>query len=127
MALANLDVFEQEDVVANVDRNRHLFRDLLEDLRDLPVVGDVRGEGYFWAIELVRDHDDMARFERDQVEQLLRGHVGPRMMELGLVARADDRGDPVLQFAPPLVAGPAELEELAGIVRKVLTEACALR
>ena len=127
VALANLDVFEQEDVVANVDRNRHLFRDLLEGLRDLPIVGDVRGEGYFWAIELVRDQDDMARFERDQVEQLLRGHVGPRMMELGLVARADDRGDPVLQFAPPLVAGPAELEELAGIVRKVLTEACALR
>lgn len=62
-----------------------------------------------------------------EVERLLRGHVGPRMMELGLVARVDDRGDPVLQFAPPLVAGPAELEELTGIVRKVLTEACALR
>lgn len=122
VALANLDVFEREDVVGNVDRNRHVFRSLLEDLRDLPIVGDVRGEGYFFAVELVKDNTTNARFDRDEVEPLLRGKVGPRMLELGLIARADDRGDPVLQFAPPLVAGTDELEELVGIVRKVLTE-----
>lgn len=125
VALANLDIFEREGVVDHVDRHRHTFRALLEDLRDIPIVGDVRGEGYFWALELVKDQDTRARFDRDEVEPLLRGLVGPRLLELGLIARADDRGDPVLQFAPPLVAGPAELEELAGITRKVLEEASA--
>ena len=127
VALANLDVFDREDVLGNVDRHRHTFRELLEGLRDLPVVGDVRGEGYFWAVELLKDAGTGQRFDRDEVEPLLRGTIGPRMLELGLIARADDRGDPVLQFAPPLVAGPAELEELVGIVRKVLTEVTATR
>jgi adenosylmethionine-8-amino-7-oxononanoate aminotransferase len=127
VALANLDIFEREDVVGNVDRNRHVFRELLEGLRDLPIVGDVRGEGYFFAVELVKDRDTNARFDRDEVEPLLRGRIGPRLLDLGLIARADDRGDPVRQFAPPLEAGPAELDEMVGIVRKTLAEVSVSR
>ena len=99
------------------------FRDRLECLRDLPIVGDVRGAGYFQALEMVPDQANDAQFAAEEREELLRGFLLPRFYEAGLIARADDRGDPVVQLAPPLVAGDAELDELADTLRTVLTEA----
>jgi len=124
VALANLDVFEKEDLCGNVSSNAAGFEQRLLGLRDdCPIVGDVRGMGYFWAIELVKDRDTKAEFSRTECEQLIRGFLSPRLYEEGLICRADDRGDPVIQFAPPLVAGPAELDELERILRVVLHEA----
>jgi adenosylmethionine-8-amino-7-oxononanoate aminotransferase len=125
VALANLDVIETEDLLGNVSVNGPYFGELLAGLRDLPIVGDTRGDGYFWAIELVKDAATRERFDRDEIERLLRGTIAPRMYELGLIARVDDRGDPVIQFAPPLIAGRAELEQIVDIVRVVLEEASA--
>jgi adenosylmethionine-8-amino-7-oxononanoate aminotransferase len=123
VALANLDLFEREDLLGNVIRHEEGFRKRLDELRDLPIVGDVRGAGYFWALELVRDQAGATRFERPEVEALLRGVLGPRLAELGLHCRVDDRGDPVVQLAPPLIAGDAELDEITTILRTALTEA----
>jgi adenosylmethionine-8-amino-7-oxononanoate aminotransferase len=123
VGLANLDVFETEAVIDNVVAHEAGFRDRLEQLRDLPIVGDVRGAGYFQALEMVPDPTSDARFTADQREELLRGFLLPRFYESGLIARADDRGDPVVQLAPPLVAGDAELDELTDILRMVLSEA----
>lgn len=125
VGLANLDVMTRESVVANVAANEAYFGELLAGLRDLPIVGDTRGDGYFRAIELVKDAATKERFDRADVERLLRGTIAPRMYELGLIARVDDRGDPVIQFAPPLIAGRAELEQIAETMRTVLTEASA--
>jgi adenosylmethionine-8-amino-7-oxononanoate aminotransferase len=122
VALANLAVFDREDLCGNVLRNEDGLRGRLESLRDLPLVGDVRGAGYFWALELVRG-DSGERFARAEVEPLLRGFLAPRLFELGLICRTDDRGDPVIQFAPTLVAGPDELDEIADITRAALSEA----
>jgi adenosylmethionine-8-amino-7-oxononanoate aminotransferase len=129
VALENLRIFERESIVDHVAAHSDRFGALLEDLRDIPVVGDVRGDGYFRAIELVPPgappgaDGTPPRFERSAIEPLLRGFVFPRMLELGLIARVDDRGDPVVQFAPTLVCGEEQLVELAGVVRQVLTEA----
>jgi len=123
VALANLDVFDTERVLENVCAHEAGFRDRLEALRDLPIVGDVRGAGYFQALEMVPDQSSDARFTAEQREDLLRGFLLPRFYESGLIARADDRGDPVVQLAPPLVAGDAELDELVDILRRVLAEA----
>jgi adenosylmethionine-8-amino-7-oxononanoate aminotransferase len=125
VGLANLDVMERESVVANVAANGPYFGELLAGLHDLRLVGDTRGDGYFRAIELVKDAQTKERFSRDEVERLLRGTIAPRMYELGLIARVDDRGDPVIQFAPPLIAGRAELERIAEVMRTVLSEASA--
>ncbi len=125
VGLANLDVMARESVVANVAAHEGYFGELLAGLRDLRIVGDTRGDGYFRAIELVKDAETKERFSRDEVERLLRGTIAPRMYELGLIARVDDRGDPVIQFAPPLIAGRAELEQIAETMRTVLTEASA--
>jgi len=123
VALRNLQVFEDEGLVENVRAHERGFEERLKGLYDLPIVGDVRGAGYFWAIELVKDQATEERFTRPEVEELLRGFVAPELYDCGLICRADDRGDPVLQFAPPLVSGDAQLDELEAIVRRVLTEA----
>jgi adenosylmethionine-8-amino-7-oxononanoate aminotransferase len=123
VALANLDVFEAERVLDNVLDHEAGFRERLERLRDVPIVGDVRGAGYFQALEMVPDQSSDARFTADEREELLRGFLLPRFYEAGLIARADDRGDPVVQLAPPLVARDGELDELAAVLHSVLTEA----
>ena len=123
VAMANLDIFEREGLNDHVRRESPVFRATLEKLLDLPIVGDVRGEGFFFGIELVKDKDTKETFNADESERLLRGFLSKALFEAGLYCRADDRGDPVIQLAPPLVAGPAEFDEIEGILRGVLTEA----
>jgi adenosylmethionine-8-amino-7-oxononanoate aminotransferase len=124
-ALANLDIFESEDLIGHVRTNESAFRAALESLLDLPIVGDLRGMGYFYGIELVKDRDTRATFDEEESNHLLRDVLSPRLFELGLVCRSDDRGDPVIQLSPPLVAGPAEFERIAEVLRQALTEASA--
>jgi len=125
VALANLDIFEREDLLGHVTKNEPLFQAALDDLRDLPIVGDVRGSGYFWGIELVKDKATKETFSADESERLLRGFLSKALFDAGLYCRADDRGDPVIQLAPPLIAGPKEFDEIGSILRGVLTEAWA--
>ena len=124
VGLANLDLFDKEEILANVRANEGAFGTMLQAVADdCPIVGDVRGDGYFWAMELVKDKETKAEFGRDECESLIRGFLSPRLFEEGLICRADDRGDPVLQFSPPLIAGAEEFAEMERILRKVLSEA----
>ncbi|MFT4285803.1 MAG: aspartate aminotransferase family protein [Protaetiibacter sp.] len=123
VALENLAIFEEEGLTEHVTRNSPLFRAALERLTDLPIVGDVRGAGYFFGIELVKDKTTKETFDDDESERLLRGFLSKALFDAGLYCRADDRGDPVVQLAPPLTIGPAEFDEIEGILRSVLTEA----
>ena len=125
-ALANLEIFEKEDILGNVKRNESLFRELLEGLYDLPIVGDVRGAGYFFGIELVKDKATKALFSETEAKEILFNFVSPRLHEGGLLCRTDDRGEPVIQLSPPLIAGPDELREIARILREVLSKASEL-
>src|SRR4051795_8706208 len=123
VALANLDIFEREDLCGHVLAKEEEFRGMLDGLRELPIVGDVRGAGYFQAIELVKDQDTKESFSDEESETLLRGFLSGALYEHGLICRADDRGDPVIQLSPPLIADTAEFEEIDRILRSVLTEA----
>ena len=123
VAMANLDAFDHEGVLENVRSNEGRFRSMLEGLRELPIVGDVRGAGYFHAIELVKDKDTKESFDDEESETLLRGFLSGELFRRGLICRADDRGDPVIQLSPPLIAGPEQFDEIEEILRSVLTEA----
>ncbi len=123
VALANLDIFEKEDLLGNVRGNEAAFRATLEKLYDLPIVGDIRGAGYFYGIEMVKDKVTRETFTDDESERLLRGFLSQALFDAGLVCRADDRGDPVIQLAPPLICGQEHFDEIEGILRAVLTEA----
>jgi adenosylmethionine-8-amino-7-oxononanoate aminotransferase len=123
VANANLDIFEREDICGHVLANESTFASMLQSLRDIPLVGDIRGEGYFYAIELVPDRATRGTFTDAEADWLLRGQLSPKLYEAGLICRADDRGDPVIQISPPLIAGEAEFQEIAGILGEVLTEA----
>jgi len=123
VGLANLDIFEREDLLGNVLRNENAFRQTLEKLYDLPIVGNIRGDGYFYGIELVKDKNTKATFDAAESERILRGYVSGALFENGLYCRADDRGDPVVQVAPPLICGQAEFDEMEQVLRYVLSEA----
>jgi adenosylmethionine-8-amino-7-oxononanoate aminotransferase len=123
IAMANLDIFEREDLCGHVREKEPEFRQMLEGLRELPIVGDVRGAGYFQAIELVKDQDTKESFDDEESETLLRGFLSGALYEHGLICRADDRGDPVIQLSPPLIADTQEFEEIERVLRAVLTEA----
>ena len=123
VALANLDIFEKEDLLENVRTNEAAFRTTLEKLYDLPIVGDIRGAGYFYGIEMVKDKVTRETFTNDESERLLRGFLSHALFDAGLVCRADDRGDPVIQLAPPLICGQEHFDEIEAILRVVLTEA----
>ena len=123
IALANLDVMENEGIIENVRNNEGAFREMLDSLRDIPIVGDVRGTGFFHAIELVKDQDSDAQWTDEESEVLLRGFLSGELYERGLICRADDRGDPVIQLSPPLIAGQSQFDEIESILRPVLTEA----
>ena len=123
VAMANLDIFERENLVDHVKATAPAFRTTLEKLLDLPIVGDVRGAGYFYGIELVKDKATRETFDAVESERLLRGFLSKALFEAGLYCRADDRGDPVVQLAPPLICGQSEFDEMEQILRDVLTEA----
>ncbi len=123
VALANLDVFEKEDLLGNVRAHEAAFRATLEKLYDLPIVGDVRGDGYFYGIEMVKDKSTRETFNDDESERLLRGFMSHALFDAGLICRADDRGDPVIQLSPPLTCTQEHFDEIEQILRSVLTEA----
>jgi adenosylmethionine-8-amino-7-oxononanoate aminotransferase len=123
VALANIDVMEREDLCGHVRANEGRLREMLEGLRDLPIVGDVRGAGYFQAIELVKDKETKETFNHEESERLLRGFLSGELYERGLICRTDDRGDPVVQLSPPLIAGEEQFAEIESILRPVLSEA----
>ncbi len=123
VALANLDAFENESINKHVLANQDGFRSTLEKLLDLPIVGDVRGDGYFYGIELVKNKDTKETFDDDEAERLLRGFLSKALFDAGLYCRADDRGDPVIQLSPPLICDQEHFDEIEQILRTVLTEA----
>jgi len=124
VALANIDLLEQDALLDHVRANEPLLRSTLEALYDLPIVGDVRGAGYFWGIELVRDQASKQRFDADTAQELTESVLAPALHQRGLICRASDRGYPVIQLAPPLTAGIEQFEEIGEILRSVLSEAC---
>jgi adenosylmethionine-8-amino-7-oxononanoate aminotransferase len=123
IALKNIEIMKRERIVEHVADTQSTFRATLEQLLELPIVGDVRGTGFFYAIELVKDKETRETFNDEECETLLRGFLSPALFERGLICRADDRGDPVIQISPPLVAGQQEFDQMVSILGDVLAEA----
>jgi adenosylmethionine-8-amino-7-oxononanoate aminotransferase len=123
IALKNLEIMRREALISRVRDHEQAFRGTLEQLAVLPIVGDIRGAGYFWAIELVADKETRTTFTPEESEWLLRGFLSQRMFDAGLICRADDRGDPVIQLSPPLIAGQPEFDRIVSVLGEVLLEA----
>jgi adenosylmethionine-8-amino-7-oxononanoate aminotransferase len=123
ISLRNIEIMKRERMLEGVLEHENAFRRTLEQLRDLPIVGDVRGAGFFYSLELVKDKETRGSFDADECEWLLRGFLSHRLLERGLICRQDDRGDPVIQLSPPLVARQPEFDEITRILGDVLTEA----
>ena len=72
---------------------------------------------------MVKDKATKATFDAQESERILRNFVSPALFERGLYCRADDRGDTVVQVAPPLISGQREFDEIESILRSVFTDA----
>jgi adenosylmethionine-8-amino-7-oxononanoate aminotransferase len=125
IALKNIEIMKRERIVEHAKENEDRFRETLSQLLELPIVGDLRGTGYFYALELVKDKETRETFTAEESEWLLRGFLSKRLFEAGLICRADDRDNPVIQLSPPLVAGQEEFDQIAGTLGEVLDEAWA--
>src|SRR6476660_1363495 len=123
VALKNIEIMKRDQIVEHVASTQDTFKAKLDQLLDLPIVGDVRGTGFFYAVELVKDKDTRETFNDEECETLLRGFLSPRLFERGLICRSDDRGDPVVQISPPLVAGQQEFDQIVSILGDVLADA----
>ncbi|MEV6877488.1 aspartate aminotransferase family protein [Amycolatopsis sp. NPDC051128] len=126
VALANLDLMEREDLYGHVLANETAFRSTLDRLTDLPIVGDIRGAGFFYGIELVKDKTTKETFSADESERVLRGFLSNALFEAGLYCRADDRAEPVVQLSPPLICDQRQFDEMEQILRDTLTRAWQL-
>jgi adenosylmethionine-8-amino-7-oxononanoate aminotransferase len=123
VAMANLDIMAREGIYDHVLANEGAFRATLDKLLDLPIVGDVRGAGFFYGVELVKDKATKETFSAEESERILRGFVSKGLWDAGLYCRADDRGEPVVQLSPPLICDQSQFDEMEQILREVLTKA----
>ena len=126
VALKSIEIMQDEFVLENVLANQDYFHQSLEDLKDISIVGDVRGTGYFWGVELVKNQETKETWAGEDAERLLRGYVSPEMFRRGLICRSDDRGDPVVQLAPPLISTRDDIDFMVGTMREVFTGAAKL-
>ena len=127
IALTSINIIEKEHVLEHVQGNQDYFHQSLLALGDIPIVGDVRGTGYFWGVELVKNQETKETFNGAEAERLLRGFVSPEMFRRGLICRSDDRGDPVVQLAPPLISTREDIDWMVGTLREVFTEAAKIK
>ena len=123
IALKNLEIMRRVRLLDHVAEHQGAFEGSLRQLLDLPIVGDVRGAGYFYTIELVSDPDTLRTFDAEQSRRILHDFVSPKIFERGLICRTDDRASPLIQLSPPLIAGQPEFDRIVGILGDVLAEA----
>ena len=126
IALKVIEIIEREGVIDKVRHNEPLMRAALDELREIPIVGDIRGAGHFWAIELVKVQTTKATFDGPEADWLLRECSPKSSWDAGLLCRLDDRGDPVLQLSPALVADMDLFHEIVDIARVALRNAAKL-
>jgi adenosylmethionine-8-amino-7-oxononanoate aminotransferase len=123
VAMRNLDIMQSEKINEHVREKESVFRKTLEKLYDIPMVGNIRGEGFFYGIELVKDKETRESFSAQESERILRGFISQALFENGIYCRTDDRGDPVIQLAPALIANETQFDEIENTLRNVLLKA----
>ncbi|PIM68789.1 aspartate aminotransferase family protein [Streptomyces sp. JV178] len=124
IALRNLEILERDHVLDNVRALQGDLAQRMAALTDLPIVGDVRGTGFFYSCELVGDLDD-GGFSDLARAGLIADLIPRRLREAGLLARVYNRSAPLVQIAPPLISDRAVLDRIAAILAGVLAEASA--
>lgn len=124
VTLANITAMRDENVIDNVTANEPYFKSRLEGLRDAhDIVNDIRGAGYFYAIELCRSRAEGSMLTAEEAKDHVASLMPRLIAEAGLVIRADDRGEPKLMLSPPLIATRTEIDELIDGVDQVLDRA----
>jgi adenosylmethionine-8-amino-7-oxononanoate aminotransferase len=121
-SLANIAIMEREDVIGNVRRTEDYFRARLDELLDHPLVGDVRGAGFHYSLELVTDKDARVWEGELSAAEFVGTKLAPALLDAGILCRAavDHEGTPLIQFSPPLIFSRENIDWLTEQVRAIL-------
>ena len=123
VALENIAIMERENLLKNVhDLEGHFGDELRRMAADHPVVKEVRGMGFFWAVEVNPEKADGTPLEGDEYQKYFKGVVSRKLLEGGLICRFDDKDEPVIQFSPALISDKEVLSRIAEITDDALTE-----
>jgi adenosylmethionine-8-amino-7-oxononanoate aminotransferase len=123
VALENIRIIERERLLQNVhDLEGHFEGELRRVAEDHPIVKEVRGMGFFWAVEVTPERADGTPLEGEEYQKYFKGVLTRRLVENGLICRFDDKEDPVIQYSPALVADRETLSKIAEITSDALTE-----
>jgi adenosylmethionine-8-amino-7-oxononanoate aminotransferase len=123
VALENIRIIEREKLLENVHNLEGYFEDELKKMADgHPVVKEVRGMGFFWALEVKAERADGTPLEGDEYQKYFKGVVSRKLLEGGLICRFDDKDEPVIQYSPALIADKEILGRIAEITDDALTE-----
>lgn len=123
VALENIRIIERENLLQNVhDLEGHFGDELRRVAEDHPIVKEVRGMGFFWAVEVTPEKADGTPLEGEEYQKYFKGILTRRLVENGLICRFDDKEDPVIQYSPALVADRETLSKIAEITSDALTE-----
>jgi adenosylmethionine-8-amino-7-oxononanoate aminotransferase len=123
VALENIAIMEREKLLENVHAHEGHFGDELRRMAaDHPIVKEVRGMGFFWAVEVKPERADGTPLEEDEYDKYFKGVVSRKLLEGGLICRFDDKDDPVIQYSPALVSDREVLSRIAEITDYALTE-----
>jgi len=122
--LANIAIMERENINQKVQDNEAYLNDAFQSLRDHPYVGDVRGAGFHYTVEMVANKESK-NWDGAKVSALDFAHqvLNPALLKAGIISRcAVDSGDatPLMQFSPPLIISRSEIDSMIGQVRQVL-------
>jgi len=123
VALENISIIEREKLLENVYALEDHFGDELRRVAaDHPIVDEVRGIGFFWALEIRPERPDGTPLTEDEHQKYFRGVLTRKLIEGGLICRVDDKDDPVIQFSPALISDREVISRIAEITDDALTE-----
>ncbi|MEU8867263.1 aminotransferase class III-fold pyridoxal phosphate-dependent enzyme [Streptomyces umbrinus] len=124
IALRSLEIMERDRILENVRGLQDHLSARMTSLAGLPIVGDIRGAGFFYACELVGDQEG-GGFSDTARAALVADLIPRRLREAGLLARVYNRAAPLVQIAPPLISDRHLLDRIADILAETLDEASA--
>src|SRR5919202_726917 len=123
VAMENIRIIEREKLLENVHTLEGYFEGELRRMAsEHPIVCDVRGMGFFWAVEVKAERADGVPLEGDEYERYFKGVLSRKLLEGGLICRFDDKDEPVIQFSPALVADGEVISKIVEITDGALTE-----
>jgi len=117
-------IVEEENMVERAEQMGHYLQESLLQLKDHPMVGDIRGKGMLWAIEFVKDKETKEPFPKEKnvkMDLIMQCMMKGVFFYPGYYENENGRGDHII-IAPPFIITEEQIDECMGILREAMEE-----